>query len=185
MSFRVLDPLAEINKAPEGKKVRPVDTLIGKRLGLLWSQHASSAKFWPILEKVAVEDLKPTEVHKLYKQSSWNPAPPEELEPFLEKVDFVIVGVGGCGSCSTATVRDTVNIVRLGVPSVSIVHEPFRLLASMAVKQVGLPDAPVLIYPRDYVSLETEEDLISKAHEVIERATPMLLAVGKTTCLNI
>jgi hypothetical protein len=179
MAFRVLDPLAEINSAQKGKSIRAVDSLIGKRLGLLWSQHASSEKFWPVFERVVEEVLKPVEVHRLYKQSSWNPAPPEELEPFLDKVDFVIVGVGGCGSCSTATVRDTVNVIRYGVPSVSIVHEPFAVLARMAVKQVGMPDAPVLIYPRDYVSYESEQDLIEKAHEVIERATPMLLAVGK------
>jgi hypothetical protein len=177
MAFQVLDPLGEINKAADGKKIRRVDSLVGKRLGLLWSQHASSVEFWPILEKVAQEVFKPSQVHKLYKKSSWNPAPPEELLPFLEKVDYVLVGVGGCGSCSTATMRDMVNCIRGGVPATGLAHEPFANLCKLAVKQVGMPDAPVLTYPRDLADLETEKTLTQKAHEVLKRAEVLLLAV--------
>ena len=48
--------------------------------------------------------------------------------------------------------RDTVNVIREGVPAVGLVHDVFRNLARMAVRQVGMPDAPILIYPRDLVS---------------------------------
>jgi hypothetical protein len=76
-------------------------------------------------------------------------------------------------------VRDTVNILREGVPAVGLVHEPFRRLARMAVNQVGMPDAPLLIYPRDLVSEETPEQLERKATEVTELAMGLLLKVGK------
>jgi len=76
-------------------------------------------------------------------------------------------------------VRDTVNLIRAGVPAVALVHEPFRLLSRMAARQVGMPDAPVLIYPRDLVSEETVADLEHKAAEVAEMAVPLLLGVGK------
>jgi hypothetical protein len=77
-------------------------------------------------------------------------------------------------------VRDTVNMLREGIPAVALVHEPFRRLAHMAAGQVGMPDAPLLIYPRDLVAEETPEDLQAKAREVAEEGAKMILTVGKS-----
>jgi hypothetical protein len=76
-------------------------------------------------------------------------------------------------------VRDTVNVIRAGVPAVGLVHEPFRRLAHMAANQVGMPDAPLLIYPRDLANEETLEQLEHKACAVAEQAVPLLLNVGR------
>jgi hypothetical protein len=95
MTIRVRSPLAEINEAPAGKRVRALPSVEGRRMGLLWSQHASSVKFWPVLEKVAEATFRPSEVHRLYKKSTWNVAAPEEIEELARKVDYVLVGVGG------------------------------------------------------------------------------------------
>jgi hypothetical protein len=76
-------------------------------------------------------------------------------------------------------VRDTVNMLREGVPAVALVHEPFRRLAHMAAAQVGMPEAPLLIYPRDLVAEETPEDLESKARDVAQEAVKLLLQVGR------
>jgi hypothetical protein len=77
-------------------------------------------------------------------------------------------------------VRDTVNILREGVPAVALVHEPFRRLARMAAGQVGMPGAPLLIYPRDLVDEENLGQLNDKAREVAEAAVKMVLEVGKS-----
>jgi len=77
-------------------------------------------------------------------------------------------------------VRDTVNMLREGVPAVALVHEPFRRLAHMAAGQVGMANAPLLIYPRDLVSEETPEDLEAKAREVANEAVQLLLSAGKS-----
>jgi hypothetical protein len=74
-------------------------------------------------------------------------------------------------------VRDTVNVIRAGVPAVGLVHEPFAMLAGLQVAQVGMPDAPVLIYARDLPDQESREDLQRKAAEVADRAAAFLLAV--------
>ena len=75
--------------------------------------------------------------------------------------------------------RDTVNVIRAGVPAVALVHEPFHRLAHMAANQVGMPNAPLLIYPRDLANEESEAQLERKACEVAEQAVPLLLAVGR------
>ena len=94
MTIRVRSPLAHINEAPRGKPVRALPSLEGRRLGLLWSQHAATVKFWPVLEAVAEAKFRPAEVHRLYKTSTWNVATPEEIDAFASKVDYVLVGVG-------------------------------------------------------------------------------------------
>ncbi len=94
MVLRVLNPLGEINKAPEGKPLRPLEALEGRRLGLLWSRHTASVNFWPALEEVVEARYRPSEIHRLYKRSTWNPATPAEIEEFARKVDFAVVGVG-------------------------------------------------------------------------------------------
>jgi hypothetical protein len=76
-------------------------------------------------------------------------------------------------------VRDTVNVIREGVPAVGLVHEPFATLARLQVAQVGMPDAPVLIYARDLPDQEPPDVLERKAREVAGRAAVFLLAAGR------
>lgn len=95
MVLRVRDPRADINTPPEGKRIRRLETVAGTRMGLLWSQHASSEKFWPVFERVVESALHPSEVHRLYKDSTWNVATPDQVAALTGKVDFVLIGVGG------------------------------------------------------------------------------------------
>ncbi len=95
MTIRVRDPLADISEAKTGKALRALGSLEGKRLGLLWSQHASSVKFWPVLEKVAETRFRPSGIRRLYKDSTWNVATPEQIAELVRDVDYVLVGVGG------------------------------------------------------------------------------------------
>jgi hypothetical protein len=76
-------------------------------------------------------------------------------------------------------VRDTVNVVREGVPAVGLVHEPFAMIARLQVAQVGMPDAPVLIYARDLPDQEPLAFLEKKAQEVADRAAALLVALGR------
>lgn len=94
MAMRIMDPVGELAKAPEGRPLRRLEALGGRRIGLLWSKHAASVKFWPVLEEVLVERFRPSEIVRLYKQSTWNPAPQEEVEEFARKIDYAVIGVG-------------------------------------------------------------------------------------------
>ena len=93
MVLRVLDPLAEINKPGARKPVRRVQSLQGKRVGLLWGGHAATVKFWPVLEEVVMKKFGAQPV-RLYKNSSWNPAPVADVEDLAGKIDYAFVGVG-------------------------------------------------------------------------------------------
>ncbi len=95
MTIRVRSPLADVNAAPAGKPVRALAALEGGRMGLLWSQHASSVAFWPVFEAIATARFRPSEIRRLYKTSTWNVAPAEDIRTLAEQVDYVFVGVGG------------------------------------------------------------------------------------------
>ena len=94
MALRVLDPVAEIFKPAEGRPVKAIQSLEGKKVGLLWGRHAASMKFWPVLEEVIVEKFKPSEAVRLYKKSTWNPAPLPDVEELAKKIDYALIGVG-------------------------------------------------------------------------------------------
>lgn len=75
--------------------------------------------------------------------------------------------------------RDTVNMVRQGVPSIGLVHEPFEKLARMQAAQLGMPDAPILIYPQDLPSSDSPELVQQKAQEVAARVNDIVLSQRK------
>ncbi len=39
--------------------------------------------------------FRPSEIHRLYKTSTWNVAPPADIAELARHVDYVFVGVGG------------------------------------------------------------------------------------------
>jgi len=72
-------------------------------------------------------------------------------------------------------VRDTVNMVQQGVPAVGLVHKPFEKLARMQATQLGMPDAPLLIYPQDLPSKDPSDFVQKKAEAIAEQVVDMLL----------
>jgi hypothetical protein len=67
-------------------------------------------------------------------------------------------------------------MVQQGVPAVGLVHKPFEKLARMQAIQLGMPDAPLLIYPQDLPSQDPADLVQKKAEEVAERVVDMLLS---------
>lgn len=72
--------------------------------------------------------------------------------------------------------RDTVNMVQQGVPCVGLVHKPFEKLAKMQAVQLGMPDAPLLIYPQDLPSKDPADFVQKKAEGIAEQVVDMLLS---------
>lgn len=92
--MRVFDPSGEIKRISGSKPRQLLETVTGKRVGFLWGGHGATATFWPVLEEVVQEMFRPSEVSKLYKESTFNPAPLPQVEEFASKIDYAIIGVG-------------------------------------------------------------------------------------------
>ena len=67
-------------------------------------------------------------------------------------------------------------MVQQGVPAIGLVHKPFEKLAKMQAVQLGMPDAPLLIYSQDLPSKDSPDLVQKKAEEVAERVIGMLLS---------
>jgi hypothetical protein len=67
-------------------------------------------------------------------------------------------------------------MVQQGVPAIGLVHKPFEKLARMQAVQLGMPDAPLLIYPQDLPSKDSPDLVQKKAEEIAERVIGMLLS---------
>lgn len=77
--------------------------------------------------------------------------------------------------------RDTVNLIREGIPAVGLVHQPFEKLAELQLRALQAPGTPLLIYPQDLPSEDPPEAVLQKAREVAERVADLILALGKAT----
>lgn len=66
-------------------------------------------------------------------------------------------------------------MVQQGVPAVGLVHKPFEKLAKMQATQLGMPDAPLLIYPQDLPSKDAADFVRTKAEEVSDQVIELLL----------
>lgn len=72
--------------------------------------------------------------------------------------------------------RDTVNMVQQGIPAVGLIHKPFEKLAKMQAVQLGMPDAPLLIYSQDLPSKDPADFVQKKAEDVSEQVVELLIS---------
>lgn len=72
--------------------------------------------------------------------------------------------------------RDTVNMIKQGVPSVVLVHEPFEKLARAQMRQLGIADSKpyVVSYPVDRPAADSPEFVRKKADELARRLPDFL-----------
>ena len=87
------DPVAD-PEVKGARPLRPVETLRAGRMGLVWGGHGSTARFWPAFEDAVQSIYEPVALHKIYKHSTWNPAPMTDMDELASKIDYAIAGVG-------------------------------------------------------------------------------------------
>lgn len=58
---------------------------------------------------------------------------------------------------------DAVNLERRGIPTVTVVTEPFTVAADTVARSLGMPDVPRVVIPHDYLS--EDNDAIAKKLE--------------------
>ena len=93
MATQLFDPVGEV-EAIDRKPMRVIESLAGKRAGLVFNQHVSAIAFWKALEAELEKTLKPSQVSRIYKSNTWAPAPRADADRLLEETDYVLVGVG-------------------------------------------------------------------------------------------
>lgn len=122
-------------------------TLGGLRLGLLDNGKTNAVKYLDMVAAILVERYGVGQVKMFHKAALSKPAKPETLRELADYSDFVVTGIGDCGSCSTNSVHDAIELEKLGVPTVAVCTEAFRLGLDTLTKMRGMPDYRFAIVP--------------------------------------
>lgn len=71
-------------------------------------------------------------------------APITTLDGLAKECDIALAAMGDCGSCTTWTVNDAVEMEKRNVPALAFVASPYLVLAKYELESVGMPDLSVV-----------------------------------------
>jgi hypothetical protein len=161
MTVITLDPVFHRPPGAEAFTVlapRP-PSLNGKRIGILENRLANCEIFFDALaaELALLDEL--AGVVRVRKDSQSVPPTDAQWAELRAGADVVITGFGGCGSCSTRSMRDALDVEEFGLPAVCVVHSALvpavRIIAGMAGQSeypmvvVGYPHGPIAPWDKD------------------------------------
>lgn len=161
MTVLTLDPTnGAIHPADAGPLADRPDSLSGQILGIVANGVGDSEIMFDALSELLTETDQLAGVVKVVKASV---AIPPAVEQWLEITDHATVavtGFGGCGSCSTRSMRDALDLEAAGIPAVCVVHEALVPAVRAIAKFLGAPDYPVVTvgYPLDPTAHWTKEE---------------------------
>jgi hypothetical protein len=176
--LEVLDPTVEFSPQARSEGVGPApthalkDARVGFRLDTLWRSWDWVSDEWTAQLQAAGACISTwrskTRTGKEGEQAS------KELALFAAKLDFAIVGLGNCGSCTQWTINDAITVANAGVPTVAIVTAQFKDIAATFARLGSRADLrlEILPYPLDTLP-EEEVRQIAKEH-----FAPALAALG-------
>ena len=119
----------------------------GMRLALLDNGKTNADKYLNMVGDLLTQRYGVGSVKMFHKAALSKPAPEETLQAIVAESDFAVTGIGDCGSCSTNSVHDGVEIERLGIPAVAVCTEAFRVGLDALTAMRGMPDYRYAIVP--------------------------------------
>ena len=169
MAIAVLDPTNGSIDADRGFLMAPrPPSLAGHTLGILANGLGDSEIMFDALSAALSETDGVADVVKVVKDSVAVPAYPDQWEYLTATATVAVTGLGGCGSCSTRSMRDALDFEAAGIPAVCIVHTALVPAVRAMARLVGCPDYPIVTidYPHNPTGHWTKEEALSLAAEV-------------------
>jgi hypothetical protein len=97
------------------------------------------------------------------------------MQRLLEESDYVLVGLGAGGSCTSAAVRDAVTASKASKPAVLFVHTPFERAARAQAHAHGFAELRIYVYPQFKMGDVSEAEEIAKASKAATEFPDLLL----------
>lgn len=108
------------------------------------------------------------------KANRTHPPQPELWQEVLDRADVGISMYGGCGTCSSRTMRDAIEMQREGIPAIAIAHEDLKGSID-AMKKISKADTPYVLVTRPFVPTgDWDKDATDEL--VIDRILPAVVA---------
>ena len=131
--------------------------LRGVRLGLLDNGKTNAVKFLNMVGSILVEKYGVGEVTMFHKAALSKPAPREVLEALVKDSTFAVTGIGDCGSCSTNSVHDGIEMEKMGIPAIAVCTEAFLPGLDALCKMRGMPEYKFAVVPHPLGVLFADE----------------------------
>jgi hypothetical protein len=167
------------------RHARRLDTLNGKRIGILSNEQWQAHRTLPMLKAIMESDFPGAEVLPVdtFPQGEHAVGADSTIAQVKESgVDAVIIGNAACGSCSTALARAAAKLESLDIPTVLLGRTDFLGVVRNAVSGMGLPpEMPVVAFPVEtFLPGSDLSSVLSRKQEFYEGLTAWRLAANFT-----
>ncbi|MET7299183.1 hypothetical protein [Embleya sp. NPDC005575] len=172
MSITIIDPTGRVGEL--AKRLAPgLDVLAGKRIAVLDNLKPHAGHIQGGIARLLAERTGASLTLEIAKTSAALPAEPAVMQRIRESADMVITGSADCGSCTSWSSHDTVELEQLGIPTLLLATAGFTEIARRVCTLYGLPQARILTV-RGPLGGSTDAELDTMAAEAVDDA--LLLA---------
>jgi hypothetical protein len=182
MSLITLDPTnGPIGSDAAAFTIAPrPSTLAGHTLGIIANGLGrSEVMFDALADQLSKWDDLAGSV-KVVKPSVAVPPWPAQWAEITDRATVAVTGFGGCGSCSTRSMRDALDLEAAGIPAVCLVHTALVPAVRALCTLMGAADYPFVIvdYPYDPTGNWNVDECNALASQVLDGVRLRLTASG-------
>ncbi|MBN9747869.1 hypothetical protein DMP23_43450 [Amycolatopsis sp. A1MSW2902] len=168
----LVDPTLTDTRAPVSPAPRPA-VLNGARLALLANGKTHGDALLEFIADLLTERYGAGPRVRITKQHPSEPPSAEEFE-LLRGCDVALSAIGDCGSCSSCTVVDGINLEQAGIPTAVLITAPFRATTTAIAALNGAPWFEPVFVPHPVTSLD-RAGLRERAEEAFDAVVAALL----------
>jgi hypothetical protein len=165
----LLDPTSDRLPAMRARVAR-LPSLLGKTVGLLDISKPRGNVFLDRLE--ALLRARGVATIRFAKPTFTKPAPIDLCHEIATRCDALIEALAVCGSCTSCSVHDIVDLETRGIPSVFVATTVFLDGAERQAKALGFD--PAAVYVSHPVQDRTDEEMCAMADEALAKLVASL-----------
>ena len=171
MSTVLRDPTAESASTLRPRRA-PLESLQGKTVALMDIGKMRGDEFIDRLE--ALFKARDIAVRRYKKPTNTRTAPLEMLQKMAAECQAVVIALSDCGSCTSCSTHDLVDLDHRGLPGVSVLTEEFRPAFAMQCEAIGFDGAS--LYVPHPMQNRTTAELHRFAEEAFEAIVGAIVA---------
>lgn len=151
----ILDPIPNQSTGEETVLSERPASLDGRRIGLLSNSKKNSDHFLrSVGERLAsMTDVSVSDI--VYKPTATSAAP-NDVHDRLTEYDAVLTAYGDCGSCSSWTIHDAIELEKAGIPTVVFCSEEFTTLCQFEAENQSCLGLPIVEFEHPIADVDPE-----------------------------
>ena len=178
MTVRTLIPVPSDDVAASAVAPR-LSTFDGATIGIMFNSKPNGATLLTAIADLLAEQFAIKEILPAVRTEGVFLPSPDQLTTMASQADFVLIGLGDCGSCSACSIQVATDFERLGVPAAAICTTPFLKSGRAMAARQGMPDYEFAMVQHPLSSLTTDE-LRERAREAVPQVLSIITAARGT-----